>query len=74
MRVALLQRGIGSVELAQESVFASADAQDLEQVLLAVLEPSRPGLLKAALSTDLIGLGRRMTSRPWTRTTIRCRT
>jgi len=52
---ALAALGIGSVELAQASVFASADAADLEAVLGAVLEPGRSGLLLAALATPLLG-------------------
>ena len=56
MRQALALVGVGSVELSQASVFHSPDAEGLEQVLCAVLEPRRDGLLRTALSTDLIGL------------------
>lgn len=54
-RAALAALGIGSVELSQASVFASADAAELECVLGAVLEPTRSGLLLAALATPLLG-------------------
>ena len=56
MRQALAALGVGSVELSQSSVFKSPDAQELERVLAAVLEPAREGLLRAALATELIGL------------------
>ncbi len=59
MRQALAAVGVGSVELSQASVFQSPDAEGLEQVLSAVLEPRRDGLLRAALATDLIGLSAR---------------
>ncbi len=47
--------GIGSVELSQQSIFASRDAEDLEQVLAAILEPTRGARLLAALATELMG-------------------
>jgi len=55
MRQALAGVGVGSVELAQTSVFASADAQELERILVAILEPGRESLLRAALATELLG-------------------
>ncbi|MFT3820621.1 MAG: exodeoxyribonuclease V subunit beta [Rubrivivax sp.] len=55
MRQALAARGVGSVELSQASVHASIDAEELEQVLAAVLQPTRTGLLRAALATALMG-------------------
>jgi exodeoxyribonuclease V beta subunit len=55
MRRELQALGVGSVELAQTSVFDSADAQDLERILVAVLEPGREPLLRAALATELLG-------------------
>ena len=48
--------GVGSVELSQASVFKTPDAQELERVLAAILEPAREGLLRAALATELMGL------------------
>ena len=47
---------MGSVELSQASVFRTPDAQELERVLAAILEPAREGLLRAALATELMGL------------------
>ncbi|MGL6113290.1 MAG: exodeoxyribonuclease V subunit beta [Rubrivivax sp.] len=56
MRRALAQVGVGSVELSQASVFDSADAAEIERLLAAILEPTRAGLLRAALATELMGL------------------
>lgn len=53
---ALREIGVGSVELSQRSVHATIDAIELERVLRAVIEPTRQGLLLAALSTELIGM------------------
>lgn len=55
MREALSTFGIGSVELSQSSVYHSAEAEELERVLLAVAEPSRVPLLLAACATVLMG-------------------
>ena len=55
MRQALAEVGLGSVQHAVTSIFASPDAQDLQQLLAAVLQPSHGRLLRAALSTDLLG-------------------
>ena len=54
-RRALAALGVGSVEHSQASVFASPDARELEQVLRGVLEPTREGVLRAALATALLG-------------------
>lgn len=56
MKEALGRVGLQAAELAQDNVFASPEAEDLERLLLALLEPARPGLLKAALATPLLGL------------------
>ncbi|MDP1534063.1 MAG: UvrD-helicase domain-containing protein, partial [Rubrivivax sp.] len=56
MRRTLAALGVGAVEHSQASVYASVDAEELEQLLAAVLEPSRPPLLRAALATALLGL------------------
>ena len=56
MRRALAALGVGSVELSQASIFGSPDAEDLERVLAAVLEPTREPLLRAALATGMLGL------------------
>ncbi len=55
VREALAALGVGSVELSQASVFHSAEAEELERVLIAIEEPSRQPLLFAALATTLMG-------------------
>lgn len=55
MREALAEVGIGSVELSQESIFASRDAEDLEQIVAAILEPGHQARLLAALATEHMG-------------------
>ncbi|MBC9073080.1 exodeoxyribonuclease V subunit beta [Thauera sp. CAU 1555] len=55
MRRALAALGVGSVELAQMSVFHGEDAEELERVLLAIAEPTRPARVLAALSTTAMG-------------------
>ncbi len=55
IRQALTARGVGSVELSQASVFRSGDAEELDRVLTAILEPARERTLKAALATGLMG-------------------
>ena len=56
MKRALARLGVGSVELSQASIFQSVDAEEVERLLRAVLEPSRPDLARAALATELMGL------------------
>lgn len=56
MREALAQQGVASVEMARASIFDTDDALALETLLTAVLDPAREARLKAALSTDWIGL------------------
>jgi exodeoxyribonuclease V beta subunit len=56
VREALAVLNVGSVELSQASIYLSPDAEELERVLSAVLEPTRERLLKAALATELLGL------------------
>ena len=55
MRAALAERGVASIEISQESVYASSDAADIETLLRAMLEPARTGLMLAALATPLVG-------------------
>lgn len=55
MRDALRALRIGSVELSQASVFHTSDAEELERLLMAVLEPSRERVLRAALATEILG-------------------
>ena len=51
----LLQRGIFSVQNSSASVYESAQALALERLLLAIAEPGREPLLKAALATEMLG-------------------
>ncbi|MDR1462242.1 MAG: UvrD-helicase domain-containing protein [Azoarcus sp.] len=55
MKAALSQKGVGSVELSQSSVFVSGEAGELERVLLAIGDPARERRIKAALATGLMG-------------------
>ena len=55
VREQLRARGIASVQLSGESVFATAEALELERLLLALAEPGREALVRAALLTDLMG-------------------
>ncbi|WP_175939944.1 exodeoxyribonuclease V subunit beta [Caballeronia sp. BCC1704] len=48
--------GVGSVELAQASVFGSLDAEQIERVLAAIDTPGDLRRLRAALATDWFGL------------------
>ena len=48
--------GVGSVELAQASVFGTLDAEQIERVLAAIDTPGDLRRLRAALSTDWLGL------------------
>ena len=50
---ALRVKGIHSVRSSQQSVYWSNEAEDLERVLIALLEPHRDGLIRAALATPL---------------------
>jgi exodeoxyribonuclease V beta subunit len=52
---ALRARGINSVRSSQQSVFWTLEAEYLEYLLLALLEPQRGGRLRAALATPLLG-------------------
>ncbi|SMF00999.1 exodeoxyribonuclease V subunit beta [Pseudogulbenkiania subflava] len=56
VRQALSERGVASVALTQESVFASAEAQDLLALLRAWAEPASEGRLRSALASELFGL------------------
>jgi len=48
--------GVGSVELAQASVFGTLDAEQIERVLAAVDTPGDLRRLRAALASDWLGL------------------
>ena len=54
LREALQAVGVASSELSQRSVFASADAADLEAVLLAIADPGRLPLLNRALASEMM--------------------
>jgi exodeoxyribonuclease V beta subunit len=56
IRTELAALGIGCVQLSKESVFASAEAEELERILAAVLDPTHVGRVRAALATELLGL------------------
>ena len=51
----LRSRGVSSVRTSPQSVFWSREAESLERLLLALLEPQRGGPLRAALATPLLG-------------------
>jgi exodeoxyribonuclease V beta subunit len=51
----LRARGVNSVRSAQQSVFWTGEAESLERLLLALLEPQRGDPLRAALATPLLG-------------------
>ena len=53
---ALRKLGIPTALESEASVFQSAEAIEVEQVLRAVLEPTRAPLVKSALATSIVGL------------------
>ena len=55
IRQALLDRGVASVALTQESVFASREAGEILALLRAWADPGREALLRVALATELAG-------------------
>ncbi|HET6492223.1 MAG TPA: exodeoxyribonuclease V subunit beta [Burkholderiales bacterium] len=55
VRAALRRLGIASVERGGDSVFASHEAQELQRLLMAIAEPGRERLIRAALVTEMIG-------------------
>lgn len=56
MQEALRAAGIPSVLYAGANVFKSREAQELERVLTAIIEPAHERLVKAALTTEMLGL------------------
>lgn len=56
IREQLLRLRVPCVQHVDDSVFASAEAEQLEAVLVAVLEPGDEGQVRAALAGDLFGL------------------
>jgi len=55
VKQALGSLGVGAVELSRDSIFGSPDARDWESVLTAIASPTRDGLLRAALATEIFG-------------------
>lgn len=56
VREALIHLGVPSVQHSQDDVFMTREAEELERVLMAIVEPGRELLVRAALATDLLGL------------------
>jgi exodeoxyribonuclease V beta subunit len=56
VRAALGEVGVACVEHAQRSVLASSEAEEIERVLAAVLEPERWALVRGALATSLLAV------------------
>ncbi len=52
----LRARGIPSVRNVSENLFVSAEAEQLQRILAAVIEPGRAPALRGAVATDLVGL------------------
>jgi exodeoxyribonuclease V beta subunit len=57
VKEALAAANIKSVLYSTESVFDSPEAEELQRVLSAVGEPHREGLVRAALATEMLGVG-----------------
>jgi exodeoxyribonuclease V beta subunit len=55
VREALARRGVASVQRGSRSVFATAEAEELERLLAAIAEPGREPLVAAALATAMMG-------------------
>jgi len=55
IRNALLDLGVPSVQHSRDSVFITPEATELERLLLAITEPQREDIVRAALVTDLLG-------------------
>lgn len=56
MQAALRSRGIPAVVYGDASVFETREAADVQRVLAAVGEPTHTGLVKAAITTELMGV------------------
>ncbi len=59
MRAALRRCGVGSITLSRNSVFTTAEAEELGQVLRAVVDPGDEGLVRTALAGSLLGVSAR---------------
>src|SRR5690606_6584600 len=55
VKAALAARGVASVTYGQDSVYHSGEAIEMARVLAAVAEPTRESLLRAALTTEMLG-------------------
>lgn len=55
MQMALRAQSVRSVRLANNGVFESEEARELLVILRAITEPSRTGLVRAALATRILG-------------------
>ncbi len=55
IRDALAKRRVGSVDLSQESIFRTQDAEELERILQALSVPDQVSPLYAALATEMMG-------------------
>jgi exodeoxyribonuclease V beta subunit len=53
---ALREVGVAAVVLGDKTVYRSTEAQELMRLLSAIVEPSNPSLVKAALATELLGV------------------
>jgi exodeoxyribonuclease V beta subunit len=56
IQAALRRAGVVSVVLGDKSVYGSDEAHELERVLGAVVEPTNQRAIRAALTTDLLGV------------------
>ncbi|MDM8564678.1 exodeoxyribonuclease V subunit beta [Candidatus Halobeggiatoa sp. HSG11] len=56
MQKTLTKQRIASVLYSRESLFDSHEVMEIKRILLAIAEPSREGLIKAALTTDIFGV------------------
>ena len=55
VRKALTRAGVSSVVMSRDSVLLSDEADELQHVLAAIVEPSDSGLLRAACATRFVG-------------------
>ena len=56
IQAALRRVGVTSVVLGDKSVYASDEAHELERLLAAVVEPTNQRSIRAALTTDMLGV------------------
>jgi len=56
VQAALRRVGVTSVVLGDKSVYASDEAHELERLLAAVVEPTNQRSIRAALTTDMLGV------------------